>query len=136
MASYYNAFERAVIEGDTATVAACLAADPGLAAPRRGDGADPIVLAARHRRLQVLQLLLEAGAVAPPEGDPRGAPTALMQAAMVGDADAVALLLQYGADPALRDPEGRTAADLADAAGHHDLARRLAPDAEGERIIR
>jgi len=131
-----NSFEQAVIAGDTATVAARLAQDPSLAAPRRGDGADPVVLAARHRRLEVLRLLLEAGAAAPPEGDPRRAPSALMQAAMVGDADAVALLLQYGADPALRDREGRTAADLARAAGHESLARRLSTDSEAERIVR
>ncbi|GGC42755.1 hypothetical protein GCM10011504_21500 [Siccirubricoccus deserti] len=128
-------FQAAVIAGDAATVAARLAEDPQLAAPR-GDGTDPVALAAQHGRLEVLRLLLEAGGVAPPEGDTRQAPTPLMRAAAAGAADAVALLLQYGADPALRDLEGRTAADLADAAGHHDLARRLAPDSEAERIIR
>jgi ankyrin repeat protein len=129
-------FQAAVIAGDAATVAARLAEDPRLAAPCRGDGTDPVALAARHGRLEVLRLLLEAGGAAAPEGDPRAAPTALMRAAAAGAADAVALLLQYGADPALRDPAGRTAADIAEAAGHHDLARRLAPDAEAERIIR
>ena len=47
----------------------------------------------------------------------------------------VALLLQYGADPALRDREGRTAADLAREAGHNALARRLSTDSEAERIV-
>ena len=69
------------------------------------------------------------------EGDPREAPTALMAAAAAGHHDAVALLLEFGADPALRDREGLTAADHATAAGHADLARRLSTDAEAERLI-
>jgi ankyrin repeat protein len=129
-------FLAAVMAGDTTTVAARLAEDPALAAPGGDDGTDPVALAARHSRLEVLRLLLEAGATTAAARNGREAPTALMRAAAAGAADAVALLLQHGADPALRDAEGRTAADLADAAGHHDLARRLAPDADAERIIR
>jgi uncharacterized protein len=37
----------------------------------------------------------------------------------------VELLLQHGADPRLRDEEGRTAADHARAQGHPSLAERL-----------
>src|SRR4051812_30026159 len=92
-------FQEAVIAGDAATVAARLAEDPQLAAPGRGDGSDPVALAAQHGRLEVLRLLLEAGGVTPPESDPRQAPSALMRAAGTGAEDAVALLLEYGADP-------------------------------------
>ncbi|MCO6416272.1 ankyrin repeat domain-containing protein [Siccirubricoccus sp. KC 17139] len=128
-------FQEAVMAGDAASVRAMLAAEPHLAAPRRGDGTDPVVLAARHGRVEVLRLLLQAGGVAQAEGDPDGPPTALMAAAEAGQEEAVALLLEYGADPALRDRQGRTAADLAEAAGHHALRRRLATPAEAERVV-
>ena len=128
-------FLTAVGQGDAPAVAAMLAADPSLAAPRSGQAADPVALAARHGHLAVLRLLLERGAMEAAEGDPREAPTALMAAASAGQQDAVALLLEHGADPALRDPAGRTAADLATEAGHADLARRLSTDAEAERMV-
>ncbi|WP_439587831.1 ankyrin repeat domain-containing protein [Hydrogenophaga sp.] len=49
--------------------------------------------------------------------DPQGR-TALMRAAVQGDADRVRHLLEAGADPRRRDREGRSAADLAREAGH------------------
>jgi ankyrin repeat protein len=128
-------FLGAVERGDAAAVAAMLAADPGLAASRSGQPADPVALAAGRGHLAVLRLLLEHGAMEAIEGDPREAPTALMAAAGAGQQAAVALLLEHGADPALRDPAGRTAADHATEAGHADLARRLYTDAEAERLI-
>jgi hypothetical protein len=128
-------FLAAVGRGDAAAVAGLLSADPGLAAPRGGHLDDPVALAARRGHLDVLRLLLEGGAQAAPEGDPREAPTALMEAASAGHQEAVALLLEFGADPALRDREGRTAADYATEAGHSDLASRLYTDAETERLI-
>ena len=128
-------FLTAVGRGDAPAVAAMLAADPSLAAPRSGQAAEPVALAARHRHLAVLRQQLEPRAMEAAEGDPREAPTALMAAASAGQQDAVALLLEHGADPALRDPAGRTAADLATEAGHSDLARRLATDAEAERMV-
>lgn len=51
--------------------------------------------------------------------------TPLMAAAAAGHEAAVALLLECGADPALRDLHGRTAAFYARNAGHHHLAERL-----------
>lgn len=62
--------------------------------------------------------------------------TPLMLAAAAGAEGMVALLLELGADAALRDGEGRTAADLAFGNGHADLGRRLGPDAEAERVLR
>ena len=44
--------------------------------------------------------------------------TALMRAALLGDAAQVRRLLEAGADPLRRDHEGRSAADLAREAGH------------------
>lgn len=129
-------FLAAVGRGDAPKVAAMLAKDPQLAAPRPGKAADPVALAARHGHLAVLRLLLERGAMEAAEGDAQAAPTALMAAAGAGQQDAVALLLEHGADPALRDAAGRTAADHATEAGHGDLARRLGTDAAAERILR
>jgi hypothetical protein len=48
-----------------------------------------------------------------PEATDRRGYTLLMSAAEVGFVDAVALLLRYGADPAARDAEGRSAMDVA-----------------------
>lgn len=48
-----------------------------------------------------------------PEAKDRRGCTLLMSAAEVGFAEAVALLLRYGADPAARDAEGRSALDIA-----------------------
>jgi ankyrin repeat protein len=121
----------AVGRGDAAAVGGLLDA-----APRGGPAEELVALAARLGHLDVLRLLLQRGDPAAPERDPREAPTALMQAAAAGQQDAVALLLEFGADPALRDREGRSAADHATAAGHADLARRLYPDTDTERVAR
>ncbi|MDO9708504.1 ankyrin repeat domain-containing protein [Paracraurococcus lichenis] len=126
-------FERAVRAGDAATVARMLRAAPGLARPRGEGASDPVALAARHGRLEVLRLLVEAGGLPAAEGD---RPTALMQAAAAGDAAAVALLLERGADPASQDAAGRTAADHAGEAGHAEVAQGLKTAAEAERILR
>ncbi len=128
-------FLAAVGRGDAVAVAGLLDTEPALAAPRGGHADDPVALAARLGHVAVLRLLLERGAQAAAEGDPCEAPTALMQAAAANCQDAIALLLEFGADPALRDREGRTAADYAAEAGHADLARRLYTDAETERLI-
>lgn len=56
----------------------------------------------------------------------RGGPGALLRgAARLGHRDVVDLLLRAGADPGLRDPRGRSAAELAREAGHADLADLL-----------
>lgn len=62
--------------------------------------------------------------------------TPLMLAAAAGAEEMVSLLLELGADAALRDGEGRTAAELAFGNGHTDLGQRLGPQSEAERILR
>jgi ankyrin repeat protein len=126
MAERANLFLNAVKHGEAQTVRRLLAEDPSLVGLSHDDGSSPLALAARTGRLEVLRALLEAGAARRPEGDPAGPPTALMQAAAAGQAEAVSLLLRHGADPALRDRDGRTAADHAQEGGHDDLAARLA----------
>jgi len=61
--------------------------------------------------------------------------TPLMVAAACGREDLVEALLQQGADPARRDPGGRSAAAYARAAGHPHLAERLDTVIEKENTI-
>ena len=51
--------------------------------------------------------------------------TSLHAAGQHGDIELVELLLSAGADPTALNDDGATAADLAEAAGHVDVARRL-----------
>ncbi len=51
--------------------------------------------------------------------------TALMWAAGQGQAKTVKYLLEAGADPALKDNRGKSARDIADAAGHLDVRKVL-----------
>jgi hypothetical protein len=68
-----------------------------------------------------------------PGAEPRETP--LMAAAAAGQEKAVAFLLQAGADPSRRDPSGRSAAELARAAGHVALAERLELSTDQEKLI-
>jgi ankyrin repeat protein len=77
-------------------------------------------------RLACARVLLDAGAL--PNELQSGGFTPLMSAAQNGDRALVDLLLDRGADPSLRDDEGRSAADHARAAGHDDIAVLLTPD--------
>ena len=61
--------------------------------------------------------------------------TPLMAAAEFGNEAMVELLLLFGADPARRDAEGRTAADYARAGGHPHLAARLDTVVDKENTI-
>jgi ankyrin repeat protein len=51
--------------------------------------------------------------------------TALMSAAANGSAEFVETLLAAGADPKIKMPDGKTAADFARERGHAELANRL-----------
>jgi ankyrin repeat protein len=72
-----------------------------------------------------IPLVLAAGA--PVDETQRGGFTALHEAATRSDRRLADLLLAAGADPTLRTDDGRSAADLATAAGAHDLAAVLRP---------
>jgi ankyrin repeat protein len=58
-----------------------------------------------------------------------------MAAAAHGHEAVVELLLSRGADPALRDEHGRSAAAYARAAGHSHLAERLDTIVDKEKTI-
>jgi ankyrin repeat protein len=51
--------------------------------------------------------------------------TPLHEAAQHGDVELVELFLSAGADPTITVADGGAPADLAEAAGHHDVAVRL-----------
>jgi ankyrin repeat protein len=82
----------------------------------------PLHAAAAGRHLEVCRVLLAAGANV--NATQHGGYAPLHEAAQHGDVEMVELFLSAGADPSLRVAEG-TAADLADAAGHLDVARRV-----------
>ena len=82
----------------------------------------PLHAAAAGRHLEVCRVLVAAGADV--NATQHGGYTPLHEAAQHGDVEMVELFLSAGADPSLRVAEGAPA-DLAEAAGHPDVARRL-----------
>jgi ankyrin repeat protein len=83
----------------------------------------PLHSAAAGHQPEICRLLLAAGA----DVDARqaGGFTPLHEAAQNGDPEMVELFLSAGADPSLAADDGKTAADLAEAAAHPDVATRL-----------
>ena len=83
-----------------------------------------VICAAGQGHARVLALLLDSGV--PVDAAYENRLTALMWAAGQGQGDAVDLLLARGAAIDLRDDRGKTAADIAQEAGHASIAARLA----------
>jgi len=83
----------------------------------------PLHAAAAGRHLEVCRVLVAAGADV--NATQHGGYTPLHEAAQHGDVEMVELFLSAGADPTIAVSDGGTPADLADAAGHGDVARRL-----------
>jgi ankyrin repeat protein len=83
----------------------------------------PLHSAAAGRQIEICRLLLAAGADV--DAQQAGGFTPLHEAAQNGDPEMVELFLSAGADPLATTDDGRTAADLADAAAHPDVAARL-----------
>ena len=138
----------AVRAGDVRTVQRLLGGQPALASSRDTDGTSVVLLAYTNGHRRVLDALLAAGSdldvfdaaalghvnqleillgldpsLAGSE-DAAGT-TPLHLAARYGHAAAARRLLDAGADPSARSATGETAADLARAAGHADLAGLL-----------
>jgi hypothetical protein len=82
-----------------------------------------LLLVARHRDAQHVQLLLFKGAWV--DARDRDGRTALMLAAEAGKPATAALLLERGADAGAVSRAGETAATLARRQGHHDIVRLL-----------
>lgn len=89
---------------------------------------EPLHSAASGRHHEVCRVLLTAGADV--NAIQRDGYTPLHAAAQLGDDEMVELFLSAGADPVARIADGSRPADLAEAAGHADLAKRLREVAE------
>jgi len=83
----------------------------------------PLHSAASGAHAEIVELLLAAGAKADPRQ--RHGWTPLHAAAQNNDARSLEALLAAGADPALRNDDGKSAADVARDAGHLELAASL-----------
>jgi ankyrin repeat protein len=83
----------------------------------------PLHAAAAGRHIEVCRVLLAAGADV--NATQHGGYTPLHEAAQHGDVEMVELFLSAGADPTVSVTDGGTPADLAEAAGHPDVAHRL-----------
>ena len=88
----------------------------------------PLHSAAAGRHHEVCRLLIASGADV--NATQQHDFTPLHAAAQHGDDELVELFLSAGADPLARTDAGDTAADIAEAAGHVDVARRLRQVAE------
>jgi len=85
-------------------------------------GYPPVLIAARLKHWQIMELLLSSDADAVSAQDESGR-TALHYAAESGDAEGVRLLLAKGADPDLKDLKGQTPRILAGLSGDKETIR-------------
>ncbi|XP_047106375.1 ankyrin-1-like [Schistocerca piceifrons] len=101
-----------------------LSVDPSLAKVRLDtEGTTPLHVAAAHRRVAVVRVLVDAGAdIDCKTGNGR---TPLHAAASVGAADTVRILLKYGAHLRETDRDGKTAMQLATENGHLHIAKSM-----------
>jgi ankyrin repeat protein len=120
----FTALHHAAFFGKAEAARILLGAGASIHAATRNELANqPLHAAAAGRHIEICRILLAAGADV--DATQHGGYTPLHEAAQHGDDEMVELLLSAGADPRIVSEDGRLAADLAEAAGHHDVARRL-----------
>ncbi|HET8785517.1 MAG TPA: ankyrin repeat domain-containing protein [Candidatus Limnocylindrales bacterium] len=120
----FTALHLAAFFGKPEIARALLDAGASVEAYTRNDFANqPLHAAAAGRHLEVCRVLLAAGADV--NATQHGGYTPLHEAAQHGDVEMVELFLSAGADPGIAVADGGAPADLAEAAGHVDVARRL-----------
>jgi ankyrin repeat protein len=93
------------------------------AAARNPSRVRPLHSAVAGRSAAVVRRLIEHGADI--NATQHGGWTPLQAAALHGDRELVQFFLDHGADAALRSDDGKTAADLAESAGHANVAAML-----------
>ena len=120
---------------ETPLMIACLKGHLEIARMLVARGADvnktgwtPLHYASSGGHVALIQMLVDENAYIDAES-PNGT-TPLMMAAMYGSPEAVKVLLDAGADPAVKNQLGLAAADFASQAGRHELAKSLAAAAQ------
>jgi ankyrin repeat protein len=73
--------------------------------------------------IEIVRMLLDGGAA--PNARSQSGSTPLHTAAFTGDRASLDLLLKHGADPGIRNKEGKSAADVARERGHQEIAGLL-----------
>jgi ankyrin repeat protein len=119
----------AAVHGHVETVERLLAAGAEVDAVDQG-GYTALLLAASNNHTVVMQQLLAQGAMIDVKEQTQGY-TPLIWATHRGHQEAVALLLERGADTTLPDFEAKTAADHAREQGHGQILELLKPKTAG-----
>jgi ankyrin repeat protein len=123
-AAHYTPLTHAAEFGNLEAVRSLLdaGADPGRA--DGGAGATPLINAAVHGRLEVLRLLLARGAALDAAG-PGGGFTAFHAACCNTHPECAEALARGGCDVGIKDKNGLTGRELAEAKGHTAVVERL-----------
>jgi uncharacterized protein len=116
--------KQAAAAGDAARVRALLAAGTPADEPAH-PGATPLIIASRRGHLEVMRLLLSAGAGVNNRDDVANEWTPLVHAIHKGQNPAARLLLEAGAQPDLPMGGGATALMFAAAYGNSEMVREL-----------
>jgi ankyrin repeat protein len=120
----YTPLHLAAFFGQAETARVLIQAGASVNAVSRNDmHVTPLHSAAAARRDEVARMLIDAGADV--NAKEQGGFSPLHAAAQNGDVDLIDLLLDHGARLDARTDDGKTAADLAEAANHLMLAKRL-----------
>jgi ankyrin repeat protein len=75
--------------------------------------------------VEIVRMLLDKGAE--PNAKSQSGSTPLHTVGFTGDRASLDLLLEHGADAAIKNNDGKTAADIARERGHQEIAERIAP---------
>lgn len=105
---------QSIQSGDVEAVRRLVAERPGLVDARDSGGLSAVLAAVYHRRRDIVNVLVA-----------RGAALTLAEAAAAGEVDRVERLLDAGADPGDRSPDGWTPLHLAAHFGHASIVERL-----------
>jgi ankyrin repeat protein len=128
------------LNGNTALMMAAYKRNPAAAEALLARGAavnrpgwTPLHYAAASGDDAIARMLLQHGArVDAPSPPASGSFTPLMMAAREGHPDSARLLLAQGADTALKNGEGLTAAQIAERAGHGEIAAAISAHVSGK----